>query len=548
MLHNFVNLQYCYDYLIGQIPVELLLYSHIPPATAALIFGAYVYLNDRKLPSLTLFIVCLLFAGWCFFGLGSWFAFLGAGEMMFAWSLLDLFAVIFFCFAYYFLFSFITGRDLPVWQKILGVALILPTAVTTFLGLNLSLYDANICEAWEHELITWYPYFVEAFIILSALVLAIRQRAKTKDAKKRREIVLATAGLLLFLGFFFSATLSVALLVNYAIGEYAYNYEIYGLFGMPLLLIYLGYLIVRYRAFDIRILSVQALVVALIALIAAQYAFAQSLATSVLITVTLVLTVFAGLQLIRSVQNEIEQRRRVEKLAQQLDAANKQQVVLLHFITHQLKGFMTKSRNIFSMMREGDYGEIPENLKPLVEEGFRSDTKGVTTIQEILSAANIRSGKVEYRKEPFDLKALIDEIAHDLRMNAEAKGISLFVDTGTAPITYTGDRGQLINALKNMIDNAIKYTPQGEVRVTLAQEGATIRFEVADTGVGITAEDMQNLFTEGGHGANSKKVNVESTGFGLYIVKNIVEAHNGTVRAESEGAGKGSRFVVELPV
>ncbi len=68
-----------------------------------------------------------------------------------------------------------------------------------------------------------------------------------------------------------------------------------------------------------------------------------------------------------------------------------------------------------------------------------------------------------------------------------------------------------------------------------------------DSGIGITPEDMKKLFTEGGHGKDSTKVNVESTGFGLYIVKSIIEAHKGKVWAESEGAGKGSRFIIELP-
>jgi signal transduction histidine kinase len=69
-----------------------------------------------------------------------------------------------------------------------------------------------------------------------------------------------------------------------------------------------------------------------------------------------------------------------------------------------------------------------------------------------------------------------------------------------------------------------------------------------DTGVGITPEDMKRLFTEGGHGAESIKVNVHSTGYGLYIAKQIAEAHGGAIRAESEGKGKGSRFIVELPL
>lgn len=65
-------------------------------------------------------------------------------------------------------------------------------------------------------------------------------------------------------------------------------------------------------------------------------------------------------------------------------------------------------------------------------------------------------------------------------------------------------------------------------------------------GVGISNKDKEKLFTEGGKGQNSQKVNVDSTGFGLFIAKNIVEAHNGKIRAESEGEGKGSEFWVEL--
>jgi signal transduction histidine kinase len=70
---------------------------------------------------------------------------------------------------------------------------------------------------------------------------------------------------------------------------------------------------------------------------------------------------------------------------------------------------------------------------------------------------------------------------------------------------------------------------------------------VKDTGVGITEEDKARLFTEGGHGKDSQTINAHSTGYGLFIAKQITEAHGGTIRAESEGAGKGSIFVVEFP-
>ncbi len=236
------------------------------------------------------------------------------------------------------------------------------------------------------------------------------------------------------------------------------------------------------------------------------------------------------------------------RLYEEIQKANEQQVVLIHFITHQIKGFVSKSRNIFSMILEGDFGKVPETMKPMIEEGFDSDTKGAKTIQEILNAANMKSGKVNYAHTPYDMKGLVEEILNDLKPAADAKGLALALSAEGDSFTTTGDRMQMLNALKNLIDNSVKYTPSGSVAVTLATQPGKIRLEIKDTGVGITAEDMMHLFTEGGHGKESQKINVDSTGFGLFIVKNIIEAHHGKVWAESEGAGKGSRFVVELPI
>ncbi len=547
-LESLIHVQYCYDYLIEQIPVGLLVYSHIPTAIAALLFGGYVLWKTRNLPSTMLFIVCVAFAAWCFVDLGSWFSFLGSAQTMFLWAPLDLFAVIFFYFAYYFLYTFVTKHDIPLWQKILSIVLILPTAIATLLGTNLTAYDANTCEAVENARITAYPYFVEAIVLLGSLVFSIRHYLRTTDMQLRREGLLAGIGVITFLGFFLTSTLAVKLLVNYSVGDYAYNYEIYGLFGMPILLMYLGYLIVRYHAFDLRIFGTQALVLALIALIGAEFAFVTSVTNRILVGITLVLTGFIGLILIRSVRREIEQRQRIELLAKDLGVSNKQQETLIRFISHQLKGFIAKSRNIFSMIQEGDYGTPPETMKAVIAEGFNSSTKGAQTIQEILNASNIKSGKVTYMNQACDFKALLEGVVAGLKPAADAKGVTLTLVMPSEPVPCMGDKMQMENALRNLIDNSIKYTPTGSITVTLTQGEGKLRLVLQDTGVGITPEDMQHLFTEGGHGAESQKVNIDSTGFGLYIVKNIIEAHKGKVWAQSEGAGKGSTFTVELPI
>ena len=306
--------------------------------------------------------------------------------------------------------------------------------------------------------------------------------------------------------------------------------------------------ILRYRLFSIRVAAVSVLSFFLSSAVFIDIIYSRTLSSAIFTTSEFILVLIFSFWLIQGVLREVRQREHIEKLAQDLEKANNQQVILIHFITHQLKGFVTKSRNIFSVLLEGDFGVLPETMKPMVEEGFRSDTKGAQTIQEILNAANIKSGKVTYAMATFDLKALIEEIVHDLKPGAEAKRLELKLSIGDEPLGFSGDREQLLNAFKNLIDNSIKYTPSGSVEVILRKDSGKIHFEIKDTGVGITSEDMKNLFTEGGHGIESQKINVESTGFGLYIVKNIIEGHGGKVWAQSEGAGKGSQFIAELPI
>ncbi len=158
MLSYFIHVPYCYEYLLNQIPIGLLLYSHLPVALMAFIFSAYILLKNRSLPSVLLFIICSIFTIWCACDLSSWFAFLGSANTIFTWSLLDFLAVLMFLFSYYFLYVFVTGKDLPLWQKILGLIAILPTAYIAFMGLNIPIYDLNSCAAFEDGSFTIFAY------------------------------------------------------------------------------------------------------------------------------------------------------------------------------------------------------------------------------------------------------------------------------------------------------------------------------------------------------------------------------------------------------
>jgi signal transduction histidine kinase len=100
--------------------------------------------------------------------------------------------------------------------------------------------------------------------------------------------------------------------------------------------------------------------------------------------------------------------------------------------------------------------------------------------------------------------------------------------------------------VNNFIENSIRYSLTGTIHIKLEKKDHKIVLSVKDNGVGLTDEDKKNLFTEGGRGKDSIRMNIDSTGYGLFSVKLIVQAHKGRVWAESEGKDKGSTFFVEL--
>jgi signal transduction histidine kinase len=236
------------------------------------------------------------------------------------------------------------------------------------------------------------------------------------------------------------------------------------------------------------------------------------------------------------------------RLKKELETANAKQENLLHFISHEVKGYLTRSVAAFSGIAEGDYGIITPEAKKLAEAALRETRKGVETVMDILDAGNLKTGAIKLAHKPFDLRTSVEGIIDSYRGAAANKHLELTVSIEPGNYAVVGDEAQLRqHVIDNLIDNAITYTPQGAVEVSLSRKGNTIVFSVRDSGIGLTDEDKAHLFTEGGRGADSTKINVHSTGYGLFIAKSIIDAHGGRIWAESPGRGKGSTFIVELP-
>lgn len=527
------NLQYCADYVAEY--SGLLLYSHIPTAIITLLIGLFVFFKGgRSILSKILLSLSVVFSLWVISDLIIWLGYAQSSLVMAIWAPIEIYSVLLFVLCLYFVYVFINKKDAPLWSKVVFSTVLLTLALVTPTEFNLQYFDLQECYAVENE--SYIKYFSALKLAIAGLTVLylIYGYIRNKSTDIRKQILILGAGIAAFL-FTFTVSGYIANTTE------NYKLEMYGLFAIVIFMSALAYLIVEFKTFNVKVFGAQALVVALVILIGSQFAFVRSTVNQILTAISLLITIFLGINLIRSVRKEIEVR-------EQLQVANEGQENLIHIMNHQIKGYLTKARNIFAELKsEPDYC-AGEAAKPMLDEGFKSLTEGVEFVQQVLQGSSASSGKLVYNLLPQDFNKLVSETAEKQRGNAQAKNLSFEVKTSAEPISIKADDIQLKEAVRNLIDNSIRYTQAGGLTITTEKSGNKALLKVVDTGVGISTEDKQKLFQKGGRGKDSLKYNVNSTGYGLAFVKGVVEAHGGRVWAESAGTGKGSTFYLELPL
>ncbi len=170
----------------------------------------------------------------------------------------------------------------------------------------------------------------------------------------------------------------------------------------------------------------------------------------------------------------------------------------------------------------------------------------VKLVTGFLEASKAEAGKISVQEQPVELNSLIREVAQQQMGDLRKKNISLDVVLDESIPTIMGDKAQLDRVLWNLVGNAIKFTPGGG-KITLSSrcDNGYACVAVKDTGIGIPKDELPLLFSQFRRLKGSAKI--EGTGLGLFIVKTIIEAHKGSVQAESEG-GQGSTFTVRVPI
>lgn len=245
------------------------------------------------------------------------------------------------------------------------------------------------------------------------------------------------------------------------------------------------------------------------------------------------------------------------RLKQELEGANvrlreldKQKSEFLSFASHQLRTPMTAIKWGSGALLDGTYGDIPANLQEPVQSIFDQSSSMAVLVDDYLNVSRIEQGRMQYTFAPTDLVVLLKTVTAQMESGLRAKGLTLTTDLGEGRTMVWGDSGKLAQVFGNIIDNAIKYTPQGSINVSLRKlpEQGVAHIEIRDTGIGMDEATLHKVFEKFTRGDNAAEVNTAGSGLGLFIVKTFVEAHKGKVWPESQGIGHGNVFYVELPL
>ena len=314
------------------------------------------------------------------------------------------------------------------------------------------------------------------------------------------------------------------------------------------------YAIVKYSLFNVKVITTELLTFTIWLVLLTRTILAMNLQEQIFNGLLLITTVILSIWLTRSVLREVQAREQIEKLAKELEFANKELKRLdaaksefISIASHQLRTPLSIIKGYISMIREGSYGAVSENVQKTMNKIYFSNERLIKLVTDLLDLSRMESGKLQYEFAEFNMVELADSIVEEFRTPANDRGIAIVWKKTQEALTVWGDSWKLRQVIFNLIDNSLKYTEKGSIAISLQTNNNMVILSVRDTGIGMTPETAHGLFQKFARGKDSSKINSQGLGLGLFIAKKIIDDHQGKLWAESSGEGKGSAFYLELP-
>jgi len=251
-----------------------------------------------------------------------------------------------------------------------------------------------------------------------------------------------------------------------------------------------------------------------------------------------------------TVSQDITERRRLEDnlrhVAEELSGADRRKNEFLAMLAHELRNPLAPISNAVRALSLHRDETAVDSASEMLE---RQVGQIIRLVDDLLDVSRISRGKIALRTERVELSRIIRQAVEATRALYRSMNQQLDVTLPPEPVYLNADPTRLAQVVGNLLNNACKFTDVGgRISLTVERAGAHIAIRVADNGVGIAAEHLAGIFEMFTQIESSLERSRSGLGIGLTLVKTLVEMHGGTVEARSEGVGRGSEFVVRLPV
>lgn len=406
--------------------------------------------------------------------------------------------------------------------------------------------DGRIIEVVNGPLLPLYG-LTTIILILGGIFKLIRRVVISKEIfrKQAKVILLGTV-----------ITFSLLIVFNLVLPAFFDNPKyvpLGALFLFPFIA-FSSYAILKQKLFRVKVVSTGTIVFVLSVVLFFEIIYADTTSLIIFRSSVFVLSLIFGINLVRSVFREVEQREKIGTLADQLQDANeklksldKLKTEFLSLASHQLRSPLTAIKGYASMLSEGAFGKLDAKKDEAVNRIYTSAQGLVNVVEDLLNVSKIEQGGMKYEFMPTSLASVVETLFNEMKVPAESKHLEFSLDMDKHDkFIVSADPVKLKQVFLNLVDNSIKYTQKGFVKISLKRVENKIVFSVVDSGMGISPETKSKLFEKFSRGEGGK-TNTGGSGLGLYLAQQIAKAHKGDIVIDSEGLGKGSVFTVSIP-
>ena len=315
------------------------------------------------------------------------------------------------------------------------------------------------------------------------------------------------------------------------------------------------YAIVKHHLFDVKVVIIEATTVLISLIVLIRFILSTGFFEYLVNGTLAFFTIFFGIFIAQVMLKDISSRKKLESLVLELQLANKKLLLLdtqksefISIASHQLRTPLTAIKGYTSLLMEGSFGKLSDEVLRPVSKIFQSSQKLVLLVQNYLTISKIEQGKLIYNFEEVNILDLIKSIENDISESFIEEGLTLKISVDRRKKYLVSiDRSKVKQALSNILTYVINNTKDGFVEIMInIIDNSVVRITISDNGEGYTKSEVRSIF---------KKIIVKQEGtvpgntlYELFLTKEIINANKGKVWLMSEGIGYGSSFFIDLPL